>query len=81
MALPSLYRSDDAAQPWRVARAALYGLGAGGLAALFKNFAPLRISAGAGHGGIAEIAGAALAFALLFAAAAMLRNFLARRLV
>jgi hypothetical protein len=84
MPLPSLYRSDDGFRPWRTTYAAACGAALGALAALFKTLAPLG---GAGGGlsdrpaGIAEIAAVALAFALLCAGAAMLRNFLARRLV
>ena len=88
MLLPSLHSGGGDAQAWSVARAAAYGAVVGALAALFKTFGPLR---GTGLGArsasenllasLPEIAGAALAFALLFAAAAALRNFIVRRLV
>lgn len=75
--LPSLYASADGVRAWSLARAAAYGAGIGALAALFKTFA-LRQD-GAAH--FWEIAGAALAFALLCAGAAGLRNLIARRLI
>jgi hypothetical protein len=82
MPLPSLYQSGESERAWKVSHAALYGAIVGVLAAMFKVFGPLHAG---GSGGLtrqfAEIAVAALAFALLCAAAAMLRNFLARRLV
>jgi hypothetical protein len=83
MPLPSLYRSDDGFRPWRVTHAAACGAALGVLAALFKKLAPLGIAGGLSDrpGGIAGIAAVAVAFALLCAGAAMLRNFLARRLV
>jgi hypothetical protein len=77
--LPSFYASADGARPWSLTWAAAYGAGIGVLAALVKVFAlHLRGAAGAP---LWEIAGAALAFALLCAGAAALRNFLARRLI
>ena len=77
--LPSLYASGDGARPWSLVRAAAYGAGIGALAALVKIF-------GLRHGGAPaapfwELAGAALAFALLCSGAAALRNFLARRAI
>ena len=84
MPLSSIYRSSgDGFRPWRISHAAVAGAAVGMLAALFKKLAPL----GAGGGladrpaGLAEIAVVALAFALLCTGAAVLRNFLARRLV
>ncbi len=77
MPLPSLYLPGNA-RPWSVARAAAYGAGIGALAAAFKTFA-LHQDGAAAH--LWEIAGAALAFALLCAGAAALRNVLARRLI
>jgi hypothetical protein len=76
--LPSLFASGRSAQAWSLTRAATYGAGAGALAALFKTMRP-------GHGAglstsLPEIAAAALGFALLCAAAAGLRNFIAQRL-
>jgi hypothetical protein len=82
MLIPSLYRSGEAEQAWKVSHAAFYGAMIGALAALFKTFGPL--SAGVAGGltqRLGEIAVAALAFALLCVAAAMLRNFLARHLI
>jgi hypothetical protein len=83
MPLPSLYRSDDGFRPWRVTHAGAAGAALGALAALFKKLAPLGIVGGLSDrpGGFAGIAAVAVAFALLCAGAAMLRNFLARRLV
>ena len=83
MPLPSLYQSSEKPEAWSVIHAAGYGALIGALAALFKTLAPLR-TAGAGAslaGNTAEIAGAALVFALLCAGAAALRNYLARRVV
>jgi hypothetical protein len=77
--LPSLYPSGEGARAWSLAWAAAYGAGIGALAALVKMFA-LHSRDAAGTS-IWEIAGAALAFALLCAGAAALRNFLARRLI
>ncbi len=78
--LPSLFISADGARAWSMTRAAAYGAGLGALAALFKTLGPLhRIGSAAASFG--EIAGAALAFALLCAGAAALRNFIARRLI
>jgi hypothetical protein len=81
--LPSLHSSSD--RPWRVGRAACYGAGVGALAALFRILGPSHASLGVFGGGriaggIAEIAAAAFGFAVLFAAAAGLRNWLARQL-
>jgi hypothetical protein len=75
MPLPSLYLSHDKAREWNVARAALYGAALGLLAGLFKTFGPLH------HGvwSALEIAGATVGFAALCAAAAAIRNVVARR--
>ncbi len=82
MPLPSLYRSDNGFRPWRITHAAACGAALGALAALFKKLAPLGVvSLSDRPAGIAEIAAVAFAFAVLCAGAAMLRNFLARRLV
>ncbi len=69
-------------------RAAAYGAGIGALAALFKIFGPLRATAALANGpsdnlaaNFLEIAGVALAFALLCAGAAALRNYIGRRLI
>ena len=82
MPLPSFYKSQEAERAWKPGRAGLYGAILGGLAALFKTFGPLsaRAAAPLTHR-LAEIAVAAVLFALLCAAAAMLRNFLAQRLI
>ncbi len=71
-------------QPWNTARAALYGALIGVAAAAFKSFAPLYGPEAEPHGLVAivkEFAGAGLAFALLCAVAAALRNFIVRRLI
>jgi hypothetical protein len=82
---PSLHRSEPNAQSWSVGRAAAYGAFIGALAALFKSWAPLRLTAEIPSHGLSavaiEVAAAAIGFALLCAAAAALRNFLARQLV
>jgi hypothetical protein len=80
MPLPSLYLAADGARVWSVARAAAYGGAVGAVAALFKTFGPGR-EAGLGAGNFVEIAAAAFAFALLCSVAAILRNFIVRRLV
>jgi hypothetical protein len=77
--LPSLCASGDGARAWSLARAAAYGAGIGALAALVKIFA-LR-QGGAVAAQFWEVAEAAVAFALLCAGAAALRNFLARRAI
>ncbi len=71
-------------RPWNTARAALYGGLIGVAAAAFKSFAPFYGLAGAPRSWIAtleEFAGAGLAFALLCAVAAALRNLVMRRLM
>jgi hypothetical protein len=78
--LPSLFASGDGARAWNVTRAAAYGAGVGAIAALFRTLGPLH-EAGSAPTRVLEIAGVALAFALLCAAAAALRNFIARRLI
>ena len=80
MPIPSLYVSGGKARAWSVARAAACGAGIGALAASIKTFGPMRESASAAAHAV-EVAGAALAFALLCAGAAALRNFIARRLI
>jgi len=88
MPLPSFHPAEGAARAWSAARAAVYGSVIGALAALFKTLGPLR-EAGLGArssvetliANLPEIAAAALAFALLCAGAAALRNFIVRRLV
>lgn len=81
---PSLHRSDMQDQPWSVWRTAAFGAFIGTLAALFKAWAPLHLAERIeGHGFTAlaaHVAVAAAGFALLCAAAAALRNFLARQL-
>ena len=83
MPLPSFYRSGESFQPWRVTHAAACGAGLGALAALFKILAPSGVAADLSGrpAGVLGIAAVALGFALLCAAAAMLRNFVARRLI
>lgn len=82
MPLPSFYRSQDAARPWNLAYAALCGAGLGAFAGLLKTVNPFRASPPenlTNH--LTDIALAALGFALLCAAAAALRNFIARHLI
>lgn len=82
MLLPSFYRSGDSDRAWNVAHAACYGAVIGALAAMFKTLDPLGANAALNlSGNLTEIAVATLAFALLCAAAATLRNYLVRRLV
>lgn len=83
MPLPSLFKSAETARAWNIAHAACYGAVIGALAALFKTLAPPGAGGGAANltDRLLQIALAALAFALLCAAAASLRNFIARRLV
>jgi hypothetical protein len=76
--LPSLFASSGEAQPWGVVRAAGYGAGIGIAAAVLRLLGP---AAAAPPAHAVEILGAALGFALLCAAAAALRNFIARRLI
>jgi hypothetical protein len=76
---PSLFRSEDGARPWNVPDAALYGAGIGLVAALIKIFGPFHAAEQALPFAL-EVCIAVAAFALLFAAAALLRNLLARRL-
>ncbi len=71
-------------QPWNTARAALYGALIGVAAAAVKSFAPFYGPTAAPHAWTAiveEFVGAGLAFALLCAVAAALRNFVVRRLI
>ena len=80
MPLPSLYLAADGARAWSVARAAAYGGAVGAVAALFKAFGPGR-EAGSGTTNLVEIAAVAFGFALLCSVAAIVRNFIVRRLV
>jgi len=77
--LPSLFTSEDHLRPWSVPRAALFGAGIGLLAALIKAFGPFH-AVDRGLPLILDIGVAVLAFALLCAAAALVRNLLVRRL-
>jgi hypothetical protein len=77
--LPSLFTSDENARPWSMQRAAFYGAGIGLLAALIKIFGPFH-GTGRTLPVALEIGVAVLAFALLCAGAALLRNLLTRRL-
>lgn len=82
MPLPSLFRSQDAARPWNLVYAALCGGGLGAFAGLLKTFNPFRpVPSETLTNHLADIAVAALGFALLCAAAAALRNFIARHLI
>jgi hypothetical protein len=78
--LPSLFASGENERTWSVSRAAAYGAAVGAVAALFKILGPLQAPGGAATR-VLEIAGAALAFALLCAGAALARNLIARRFV
>ena len=80
MPLRWLFISGDGTGAWSVRRAAAYGGGIGTLAAFFKTFGPLR-EAGSAPAHLLEIAAIAFGFALLCSAAAVLRNFNARRLI
>lgn len=80
MPLPSFYLSQEQGRSRSVPRAAAYGGGLGALAAVLKTFGLLH-GAGSAAMHVAQIAGAAAAFALLCAGAAALRNFVARRLI
>jgi hypothetical protein len=80
--LPSFYKSNETDRAWNIAHAACYGAVIGVLAALFKTLGPLRAGAAFNlFGNLTEIVMAALAFALLCVGAALLRNYLVRRLV
>lgn len=88
MPIPSLYPSGDGAHAWSITRAAVCGAAIGALAALLKTLGPLHAAGFVPQSAterlaanFLEIAGAALAFALLCAGAAALRNFIARRLI
>jgi hypothetical protein len=77
--LPSLFTSEEDRRLWSVPRAALYGAGIGLLATLIKIFGPFH----AGERSLPfalEICVAVLAFGVLCAGAALLRNLLTRRL-
>ncbi len=78
--LPSLFASGDSDRAWNVSRAAALGAAVGFLAASFRTFGPLR-DADSTFSHIVEIAGVTLAFALLCAGAALLRNVIARWLI
>jgi hypothetical protein len=78
MPLPSLYVSRDKPREWNIARAAVYGAVLGIVAGLLKT---LGLTHQAIATSVAEIAGAALGFALLCASATAVRNFIARRLI
>jgi hypothetical protein len=78
--LPSLHASSDAPRAWRLTHAAGYGGGIGAIAATVRGVASAGGGAGATLNGL-EILEAAIGFALLCASLAVLRNFLARRLI
>jgi hypothetical protein len=65
---------------WNSRRAALYGALIGAAAAAFKLLAPWAEPHGIAVN-VREIVGATLAFSLLCAFAAVLRNLIARRLI
>jgi len=80
MPLPSLFPGSERDRDWRLTRAAVYGACIGFAAALFKMLGPFGERAWTESKWL-ELGEAALAFALLFAGAALLRNALARRFV
>ena len=80
MPLPSLYPGEKGARDWRLARAAVYGGCIGLAAALFKMLGPSGEKTWT-SATLLELGEAAVAFALLCAAAAFLRNLLVRRFV
>jgi hypothetical protein len=80
MPLPSLYPGQKGDRDWRLARAAVYGGSIGLAAASFKMLGPLGERTWT-SATLLELGEAAGAFALLCAAAALLRNTLARRFV
>jgi hypothetical protein len=80
MPVPSLYLTTGGARAWNVARAAAYGAGVGAAAGLFKTFEQWRTT-DPGSDVVVQVLAAALAFALLCAGAATLRNFLAGRVI
>jgi hypothetical protein len=80
MPLPSLFPSQEVDPDWRLSRAAVYGACIGLAAALFKMLGPWGGRAWTSTK-LLELGEAALAFALLCAGAALLRNALARRFV
>jgi hypothetical protein len=80
--LPSFYKSNGSDRAWNIAHAACYGAVIGALAAIFKTVGPLRAGAVFNLiGNLTEIILAALAFALLCVAAAMLRNYVVQELM
>ena len=82
MPLPSLFRSEESGRPWNLTYAALCGGGIGTFAGLLKTLNPFRPAPSeslTNH--LADIALAALGFALLCIAAAALRNFIAQHLI
>lgn len=80
MLLFSRHLEAASARLWSIPRALAYGAVIGVLAATVKNFA-LAAGRVAHAGSLAEIAGAAVGFALLCAGAAAARNFIARRFI
>jgi hypothetical protein len=85
--LPSFYLSNGNANTWSIARAAVYGAGIGAVAALLRTLGPSHgpfggsISSGGVLPILPEIAVAALGFGALCVVAAMLRNFIAQKLI
>jgi len=80
MPIPSFYLSGNSGRPWRVGRAAAYGAALGALAGLFKIVVPWHASVPAAQA-VLHVLGAAAAFSLLCAGAALLRNAIAQRLI
>ncbi len=86
MPLPSMLKAPAGMRAWSVARAAAFGAAIGLAAAVLRMLGPFG-SAAPGHGinrltdNLFQIAVAAAGFGLLCAAAAALRNFIARYFV
>ena len=68
-------------RPWNTARATIYGVAIGLVAASVKLVAPWSEPHGSALAITQELVGAGLAFGLLCGVAAALRNFIARRLI
>lgn len=79
--LLSFFKSETPERAWNVVHAALYGAVIGAAAAAFKTLGPFHAGTVNPSDSVLEIGGAVLAFALFCAAAAALRNFLARHLI
>jgi uncharacterized protein involved in response to NO len=81
MPLPSLYKSETPARAWNVMHAAGCGAMIGAVAAVLKALGLFHAGGRGFADSLIEIGVVALAFALLCATAAALRNFIAERLI